>query len=427
MYLSYRYRLYPFPLQRLELDRFCSELRFLWNYALDDRLCAQRKGRRRTYLDQQARLKDWRTFDSEGIGSLPYGLARDALQRLDLAFRAAFGRLGRNAKPGFPRFRSRVRSFTFVAPVHLWTAGPNGRWRLLMSRLGAIPVRRHRDPPANGSARTMTVRREAGQWYVTIQYEVPDPLPPDPTIPPESPVAVDLGIPRIATLSSGGTVESPGFRRASERRLVREQRRLARRHRGSHRREIQRDRVARVHATVARQRRDFAHRLTSSWARRHDLVIFEDLNVGRLAEGNRLAGRIADAGWGRLRSLTEYKLALRSRRYLEVDARDSSQTCADCGRLAEPPLSLEVRVYRCPCGHEEDRDRNAARVLLQRGLREVRRNTAELTRGERAPPPARRGRRAYSGSREGPTRGPPALSTGAPILGALQSRPVPKS
>ncbi|NNN17097.1 MAG: helix-turn-helix domain-containing protein, partial [Thermoplasmata archaeon] len=53
MYLPFKYRLYPFPDQERELLRQFGELRFLWNYALEQRRDAWRKEKRSvSYVDQ---------------------------------------------------------------------------------------------------------------------------------------------------------------------------------------------------------------------------------------------------------------------------------------------------------------------------------------------------------------------------------------
>ncbi|MCI4369625.1 MAG: helix-turn-helix domain-containing protein, partial [Thermoplasmata archaeon] len=94
MFLTYGYRLYPLRPQLALLSHHLFELTFLWNHCLAQRRDAwQKEHRRVTYLDQQAHLKEWRDFDSEGLGLLSYDVARDGLQRLDLACRAFFRRI----------------------------------------------------------------------------------------------------------------------------------------------------------------------------------------------------------------------------------------------------------------------------------------------------------------------------------------------
>ncbi|MGI0150342.1 MAG: RNA-guided endonuclease InsQ/TnpB family protein [Thermoplasmata archaeon] len=318
---------------------------------------------------------------------------------------------------GYPRFRRESFSFSFVPGSDPITPGPNGTFRPVVPRLGEVPLRLHRPPPARGSVRTVTLRCEGSEWYATLQYALPDP-PPPPDAPPVRPVGIDLGLTHLATLSNGETVEPPRFLHRQSVMLRRQQRRRSRKHRGSHRYRLQRERVARIHRRIRRRREWFAHQLAHDGAERFDLIAFEDLEVPEMMGSHRFARSIADAGWGNLRELCRYKAKLRSGRYVEVPSEGTTQVCSECGRRVEPPLTLSDRVFRCPSGHEADRDGNAARNVLKRGVEEVRRNTAEGMRGEGRPPPAGTGRRAYSRSRElmvGPGRpaeggpGPTAL------------------
>ena len=410
MFLSYRYRLYPLRDQRSFFDHILAEMNHLWNYALAQRRDAWiREHRRVSYLDQQVRLKDWRAFDLNGIGAAPYDAARDCLQRLDLAYRAAFRRLRKGKRPGFPRFRRETNSFTWVPKADPWVSSPAGRWRLRIPKAGAVPVRRHRSPPL-GAVTCIVVSREGNDWYATLQYEIVDPSPP-PASEPVAPVGVDFGLVHVVTLSTGETVDPPRFLLRSERRLKRHLRTLSRRHRGSNRWKRQKAVVAKCHRLIRRQRRHWAHQLTSEWATQHDLIVFEDIDVASFSEGNRLAKGIADAGWGMLREMSAYKERMRSGRCIRVPARATSQTCARCGRIADPPLALGDRVFRCPCGHEEDRDLNAARNVLRRGRDQLRRNTTEGRRVDGTPPLARKGRRAYQRKRESSSGGSGALDT----------------
>jgi hypothetical protein len=66
LFLSYQYRIYPSSRQLCALEHCMVELTFLWNYALAERKTARENDRRTvTYLDQQARLKDWRAYQKK--------------------------------------------------------------------------------------------------------------------------------------------------------------------------------------------------------------------------------------------------------------------------------------------------------------------------------------------------------------------------
>lgn len=76
---------------------------------------------------------------------------------------------------------------------------------------------------------------------------------------------------------------------------------------------------------------------------------------------------ILDAGLGRLVQLLSYKCERSGSRLVRVDARGTSQDCSGCGERV--PKVLSVRTHDCPaCGLVLDRDVNAARNVLARGL-----------------------------------------------------------
>ena len=55
------------------------------------------------------------------------------------------------------------------------------------------------------------------------------------------------------------------------------------------------------------------------------------------------------------------------KRVVEVEARNTSQMCSNCGELREPKLKLSQRKFSCfKCDYQENRDINAARNILKR-------------------------------------------------------------
>jgi putative transposase len=78
---------------------------------------------------------------------------------------------------------------------------------------------------------------------------------------------------------------------------------------------------------------------------------------------------IADQGWAQFFSMLAYKAEEAGGRVVRVDPRGSSQTCSAC--LQRDAHNRRGAVFRClACGHTDDADTNAARVLLARALAE---------------------------------------------------------
>lgn len=125
-------------------------------------------------------------------------------------------------------------------------------------------------------------------------------------------------------------------------------------------------RIARLHARVVRARVDGLHKLTTALTARYGTIVVENLNIAGMVRNRRLAGSIADAGWGELRRQLDYKVRWNVGTLVVADRwYPSSKTCSNprCGAV-KAKLRLSEREFRCEhCGLVIDRDRNAARNL----------------------------------------------------------------
>jgi putative transposase len=97
---------------------------------------------------------------------------------------------------------------------------------------------------------------------------------------------------------------------------------------------------------------------------------------------------IADSAWSKFLRMVSYKAVRAGRWVVKVEARGTTSRCLRCGEAVKKPLW--VRVHKCPkCGLELDRDLNAARNILQDGLKKIGWEPAEFAPVEIGPLPAR--------------------------------------
>src|SRR5690606_34395142 len=95
-------------------------------------------------------------------------------------------------------------------------------------------------------------------------------------------VGVDLGLTHFAILSTGEKVAAPNTFRRYEKKLAKLQRRLAKKTKGSNRREKAKLKVARVHAKIADARRDFLHKLSTRLINENQVIAIESLSVSNM-------------------------------------------------------------------------------------------------------------------------------------------------
>jgi putative transposase len=196
-------------------------------------------------------------------------------------------------------------------------------------------------------------------------------------IEPEDCVGVDLGITSYIHTSENLSVDTLDLSDEYDC-YGREQRKLDRKEHGSANWEKQRRKVARAKRKIKRKVRDYQHKLTTWLVQEYDVVAVEDLDVKSMLEGSHSAKNKQDAAWSRFLELLEYKADLHGTHVEKVKPEGTTKECAVCG--VETAKPIWVREHSCPaCGHTEDRDLNAAKNILYRGLKQLGAGRSEST------------------------------------------------
>jgi len=357
--LTFKYRLLPTKRQHKALAEILESQRQLYNGALEHRIGAYQKSAKMiTLYSQMAELTELR--QETVFSSIPLNVQRLTLRMLDGAYQGFFRRVRTKVgRAGFPRFRGKGRwnSFGFVEFRGITIQGKRLYFKGMPS---GLRLHLHRPLP-EGKPRCCTFTRDHKGWYVCLQYRVPVKSLPI----TGKQVGIDMGLKELAVLSTGKAIPNPRVAKRSERKLRRKQRALARCKKGSKRRVKVRREVTRCHSKIKSSRNTYLHQVSTRLIRENDLIAVEKLNVKGLASGM-LAKSVNDVAWAKLKQQLSYKAAWAGRKFVEVKAAGTSQTCPKCGQVKAKTLA--ERVHHCDCGCVMDRDHAAAIVVLQRAV-----------------------------------------------------------
>ena len=360
---GYRYRFYPTPAQAGLLARTFGCVRLVYNLGLQARRDAwQQRQETVGYQATSALLTGWKkTAEFQFLNEVSCVPLQQALRHLDVAYQKFFA-----GECRYPRFKSRKRSrrsAEFTSSAFTYQAGELRLAKLMDEPLAVVWSR----PLPDGVApSTVTVSQDrAGRWFVSLRVIRPTAAAPAAT----TAVGIDAGVNRLLTMSDGTTVDNPRHEARERAALVRAQRNLARKEKGSRNREKARLAVARVHARITDRRRDVLQKVTTRLVRENQVLVIEDLAVRNMLKRHTLARAISDASWGLFRTLLEYKACEYGRTLIAVPRwYPSTRLCSVCGVRAQK-MDLSVRDWTCTgCKSRHDRDVNAARNILAAGL-----------------------------------------------------------
>ncbi len=350
--LSHKIQLDPTPQQEIYLRRACGVARFVWNWALERWRQEYEAGGQPSGLALKKQFNAIKGREFPWIYEVTKYAAQQPFLHLQSAFRNFFAKRAR-----YPRFKRKgVHDSFYVGNDHVKLAGK----RVWIPKLGWVRMRE--ELRFRGKLVSAVVSRTADKWFVSLSVELEE--TPE-RCESQAAVGVDLGVLRLATLSTGEQIAGPKPLRRELSKLRRLSRRVSRKQKGSNNREKARVALARLHYRIRCVRQDALHKLTTYLTKNYAGIAIEDLNVKGMLANRRLARAIADMGFHEFRRQLHYKAELRGN-HVEVCDRwfASSKTCCECGVLNKD-LTLAERQFRCEeCGSERDRDLNAALNLF---------------------------------------------------------------
>ena len=182
-------------------------------------------------------------------------------------------------------------------------------------------------------------------------------------------VGLDFGLKTYLTLSDGYKVENPQFLKKNLAALRTASKRLSRAQRGSaHRAERKRE-LERCYEKVVNSRTDWQWKLAHALCRAYDNIFVEDLELTGMTQ--KWGRKMNDLAHARFVEILDVVAAKYGCNLHKIDRYYPSSKLCECGYKNET-LSIKDGEWVCPqCGRVHDRDLNAARNILRRGIDEL--------------------------------------------------------
>lgn len=359
MHKAFKYRLYPTPPQAEQLEKSFGCARFIWNWALRENRLEYEYTRRFVFgyslKMQLPKLKKQFPWLSE----VPSQALQQKCDDFDKALRAVWERGN-----GFPKAKKKRVDNSFRIPQTNGHIQPT-QTQIKLPKLGWVKWSKHR--PLEGKLKSITIRRENTEYYISCLCEIEgvDEPKPQTDLSELDIVGIDLGLKDFAITSDGECFDTPKFFRKQQKRMAWLQRRAARKKKGSEKRAKAQRRVAKLHARIRHQRENYTHQASSAITKQYLIVGVENLNIKGMVKNKRLSKAIADQGWRQFTDQLAYKSRWNGGATVRIDRwAPSTKTCSCCGH--KQPMPLELRIFECEnCGESLNRDLNAAINIRQ--------------------------------------------------------------
>lgn len=375
-----KYKLILKPEQERILFGWLCTLRWLHNHALDHRLINYNQFRKSmNYYDQANELPNVK-LEFPWVAEVPSQCLQQKLKDLDSAYKRFFTGLG-----GFPKHQKKTgaMSMRFPDPKQFSVSTTTGKKKgfLKLPKIGLVKF--YNSKELSGAIKNCTVsRNSSGEYFVSIQVEENELVLQKQNW--KNAVGIDRGVRTFGMTSEAEALEAPIDRILKlEKKLIKKQRDLSRKKKGSKNFKKQSLRLAKVHQKIVNVRKDNLHQISRNIANSHSIVVLEDLKIknmtasasgtvedpGRMVKQKSGLNRsILRQGWYEFERQLSYKLQWSGGELIKVAPHFTSQTCPMCGHVARENRKNESFVC-VSCGHNGHADVVGAINILERGYR----------------------------------------------------------
>jgi len=288
---------------------------------------------------------------------------------------------------GFPQFIRRLDSFEYKPGRVILRHIRKNYATAYLPGIGDVKFHNSRDLSLIQDLRTCTVKREGGNWYISMLVSISGVLPEVKSLSEcKSVVGIDVGINKLVALSDGSFVENkrPTTNPRTARRLAMRQRAISRKQKGSKNRIKAVKKLGLQKHKLAQHRDGYGWQVAKVVVDTADAIAREDLRIKNMVKrakpkhdgkggykrngASRKTGLnrvILDAGWGDIFNKIAWLALKAGKPIIAISPKHTSQECPKCGHIDK--ANREGEKFLCiVCNFTDHADTKASRTIASR-------------------------------------------------------------
>lgn len=347
MIRTYIYKLYTNKKVEVKFNKWLNGTRYVYNIAKEVKDITYQAGTKLSGYDLNKQLTECKK-EFSWLRDIHSQTLQETVERLDRSFKNFYSKRAK-----YPKWAKKKdwKSFGFKQKVKQTDKG------FQLPSFGKIKI--HNNIKINGTIKAARLIKKADGIYLHVTAEVENKT----YCTNENQVGIDMGIKYFCVTSDGKFVDNPKFLSKQLNNLKIEQRKLSRQEMGSNRWKDQVSVIAKLHKKVTDARADFLHKQSTYFAINYGGIGIEALQITKMIKG-RFSKHISNVSWGSFFEMLGYK----ANNLVRVNPAYTSQECSKCGHTCKENRVTQS-IFKCvKCGHEDNADLDAAKVILGRAF-----------------------------------------------------------